>query len=240
MKITFIGTSHGIPERDRKCSSAIIRIGDRSYFVDMGTQSIEWLRVNDVPVESVKAVFVTHMHGDHVNGLPSFLDLCNWFFTGAEPKIFMPSKEGADALVGWVIALEKRAYRGIEVNTVTEGVIFDDGFLKVTAYRTQHCRNSFAYLLESDGKRVLFTGDLQSPAVDFPLKALEKRLDVLICESAHFDPNCYTELFKDHDVGSVYFNHIQPRRIPILEELTESLRETVPAQIAYDGLEIHL
>lgn len=35
MKITFIGSSHGVPEPHRKCSCIMIEIGEQVYFIDM-------------------------------------------------------------------------------------------------------------------------------------------------------------------------------------------------------------
>ena len=43
MRIVFFGSSHGVPEPGRRCSSAMIEVGERRYFIDMGTQSIEQL-----------------------------------------------------------------------------------------------------------------------------------------------------------------------------------------------------
>ena len=44
MKITMLGTSHGVPEGDRRCACNLVEIEDRRYFVDMGTQAIEDIR----------------------------------------------------------------------------------------------------------------------------------------------------------------------------------------------------
>ena len=41
MRITFIGTSHGVPEPERRCSCTMIETQGRYYFIDMGTQAIE-------------------------------------------------------------------------------------------------------------------------------------------------------------------------------------------------------
>ena len=75
MKITFLGSSHGVPEANRKCSCIMIEVGENIYFVDMGTPSIDELRKRGKSVDAVKGVFITHMHGDHTDGLIQFVDL---------------------------------------------------------------------------------------------------------------------------------------------------------------------
>ena len=218
----------------------MIEIGNRIYFVDMGTQAIEDLRRYGKEVEAVKGIFVTHMHGDHANGILSFVDLCNWFFTGAEPKIFLPTEEGVEAVKGWINALDKHTWRGIDIDVTKEGVFYDDGFLKVTAVRTQHTRMSYCYFIEAEGKKILFTGDLRSPSIDYPKEAFGKRLDMVVCESAHFSPLEYIPVFEKSDIKKVFINHIQPRKLPIAQQLIEELNGRIDASIATDETVVEL
>ena len=88
MRITFVGSSHGIPEPNRKCSCIMLEMGDRIYFIDMGTSAVDALRARGMPVENVKAVFISHMHGDHINGLILFINLITWCFRMANPAVF--------------------------------------------------------------------------------------------------------------------------------------------------------
>ena len=85
MRIIFFGSSHGVPEPNRRMSSILVEVGENRYFIDMGTQSIEQLITRRIPVESVKGIFITHMHGDHTDGLPAFLDLTGWYFKKPTP-----------------------------------------------------------------------------------------------------------------------------------------------------------
>lgn len=44
------------------------------------------LRTRGIEVEDIKGIFITHMHGDHTNGLISFVDLISWYFKTAGPR----------------------------------------------------------------------------------------------------------------------------------------------------------
>ena len=195
MKITFIGTSHGVPEPNRKCSCIMIETGKNVYFVDMGTSAIEALRTKGISIDAVKGVFITHMHGDHTNALPQFVDLLSWYFTTADPVICLPVPEAANAIQSWVRATLNEAERIIQYRETTPGVVFDDGVLKATAIPTQHCRKSYAYLIEAEGKSVLFAGDLRRPGIDFPAVDTDNPVDLAICESAHFPAMEYLPVF---------------------------------------------
>ena len=98
MQITFLGASHGVPEANRRCSCTLIETNGRYYFIDMGVNAIDALRTRGIEVEDVKGIFITHMHGDHTNGLISFVDLISWYFKTADPEICLPNLEGVEAI----------------------------------------------------------------------------------------------------------------------------------------------
>ncbi len=238
MKITFIGTSHGVPEPERRCSSAMLEIAGLYYFIDMGTQAIEDLRHRGIAIDDVRGIFITHCHGDHTNGLISFVDLINWYFKTADPTVLLPEQEAIDAMCAWIEANGTKL-RNIRFGVVQEGVAYDDGFLKVTAIRTQHCRTSYAYLIEAEGKKVLFTGDLKHPTVDFPKAAFEEELDLLVCESAHFTPAATEAVLENVKVKCVIHNHISPVWNADLHQMAKN-KHPYEYRQAFDGLEITL
>lgn len=243
MKIVFLGSSHGVPEPNRKCSSALIEAGGSKYIVDMGTNAIEDLITRGIAAREIRAVFITHMHGDHTNGLITFLDLCSWKFKDADPAVFLPGDVARTraALTEW-LACNDTVMRPFDLHKVEEGVIYDDGTLKVSAYGTKHTRASFAYLIEAEGKRVLFSGDLSTkgPAVDFPLTVLDEPLDLAICECAHFDATEYLPLFEGKkNLHRLCFNHYSERWLASVLEMPRLLPD-LPVLRATDGTEITL
>ncbi len=239
MRIVFLGTSHGYPEPGRRCSCVMIRIADRTYFVDMGTQIVPDLVNRGIPVESVKGVFITHMHGDHTNGLISFADLVHWHYKTADPLILMPEQQGVDALENWIKAAQSGFREGVRIRAYEEGVIYDDKVLKVTAIRTKHLAVSYAFLIEAQGKRLLFTGDLNRQMSDFPVSVLEEPLDLLVCESAHFSPLLYKPVLQGKDIRQVIITHYAPRHLTDIRQLIAEM-EPMPVKMANDGLELEI
>ena len=248
MRIVFFGTSHGLPEPNRRCSSTLIEIGGARYFIDMGTQSIEELTNRGIRPETVKACFVTHMHGDHTNGLISFVDLCTWYYTNTNPEFYLPgdTERTVEALNGWLrcVGHEMRPFK---FEHVDDGFVYQDENIRVTAFRTMHIDQSFSYLVEADGKRVWFSGDLRSPVMlddplaDVPVEEFDKGLDLAILELAHFwAPDKYYPLLKDRDnIKKVCINHYSDLRLPTAFELKKMLPEQ-EIVFAYDGLEFNL
>lgn len=242
MRIVFFGSSHGVPEPNRRCSSILVEVGENRYFIDMGTQSIEDLATRRIPVDSVKGIFITHMHGDHTNGLIAYLDLCSWYYKTANPEIFLPEpvNEAAELIRSW-IKLNGTNARDFRYSPVKSGIIFDDGVIKVTAYQTKHTAGSYAYLVEAEGKRVLFGGDMsvKGPADDFPFEVLDEPLDLAICEAAHFAATDFVPIFAEKDVKQICVTHYSDRYLASVLELKKALPEKVVFR-SEDNMEIHL
>lgn len=76
MELTFLGTSSGVPSKQRNVSAAAIGPGyGKSWcLVDCGeaTQH-QILRCKHLSINALEAILITHMHGDHCYGLPGLL-----------------------------------------------------------------------------------------------------------------------------------------------------------------------
>lgn len=243
MRIIFLGSSHGIPEPNRRCSSVLIEVGNNFYFVDMGTQAIEQLITRKISVDSVKGIFITHMHGDHTNGLISFLDLGNWAFKTIDPVVHLPgpTEDAVEAIRSW-LRCNGQVMREYRFCHVRSGALYQDDVVKVTAFQTKHNDASFAYLFEAEGKRVLFSGDLcyKGPQEDFPVSVFEKPLDLAVCESAHFTATSYMPLFENNpNLKMLCFTHYSSRYLPSVLEMMNAL-PGVRVMRAEDGTEITL
>ena len=63
MKITFLGTSHGVPAANRFCSSYMIEAGNAVYLVDAGAPVADLVLRQGREITDVRAIFTTHIHG---------------------------------------------------------------------------------------------------------------------------------------------------------------------------------
>ena len=218
MKITFFGTSHGVPEKDRFCSATMIEIGENAYFIDAGAPIADLIRRYNKSFESVKAIFTTHAHADHINGIIGFADLASWFFKKTSTDIFMTEERPTKAILEYLEAILHGTVDSerIRFNVIDEGFVFDDGNIKVTAFPTEHLNRgdvrypAFGYLVEAEGKRIVFSGDMSIHLKhgDFPKIALEKEIDLLICEMAHFKISAVAPYLEKCKTQRLLFNHI--------------------------------
>lgn len=242
MKLIFIGTSHGVPEANRRCSSCILEANGSYYLVDMGTQVVEDLRKRGIDVDRVRLAICSHPHGDHTDGLISFVDLVNWYFKAADPLILLPDSRLIPPLRAWLTATTngQPPREGLRIETFREGVAYADENLRVTAIRTQHCENSYAFRIEAENKSVLFTGDLCRPSVDFPQIAFDTETDLLVCETAHFSPDDCIPVFDKTKAKRILHTHVNDKRWA--DALSRQMNAAHPYAygVAFDGLEVSL
>ncbi len=239
MRLTFLGSSHGVPESRRKCSAILITVGENHYIVDIGCDVVPELVTRNIDMKTVKGIFVAHPHGDHCNGIFAFVELANWYAVKSNPKILFPVDGVKEILQQWTSMMSGgREMRPMEIEKYSAGEIFNDGVLKVTAIPTKHCNDSYAFLLEAEGKRVLYTGDLTGTAEDFPHEGLNGGVDFLIGESAHFSTMKYVEILKDRQVKRFAVTHHFAPNEQFLE--AQKALKPLPMTLIYDGMEFDI
>ncbi len=242
MRIVFYGTSHGVPEPHRRCSSYILETGGCYYLIDMGADVTQELRRRGIAMEKVKLAICSHPHGDHTDGVIRFADLVNWYFKKADPLILLPDERLVAPLKTWISLSDngRPPREGLRIGVFGAGTAYEDEQLRLTAIPTQHCVNSYAFLIEAEGHRVLFTGDLKHPAADFPQAAFETPLDLLVCELAHFSPDDCEPVFCKTKAKRILHSHIYDGRWAAALQAQMEKAHPYEYGAAFDGLELTL
>ncbi|WP_085692374.1 MULTISPECIES: ribonuclease Z [unclassified Pseudomonas] len=75
MDLLFLGTSAGVPTKARNVSAtAVIEAsGSHWYLIDCGEGTQHRLLHTPLSIRDLRAIFITHVHGDHCFGLPGLL-----------------------------------------------------------------------------------------------------------------------------------------------------------------------
>ena len=191
----LLGTGFPRPAADHAGTATAIVAGDKWFVVDAGRGVTLRIAGTKLDYDKMRAVFLTHLHSDHTAGLPD-LFITSWQFgrKSVPLELYGPSgtQQLADAMLKFFEydihirrdVMEKHPAAGatIRVHDVREGVIYDDGDVKVTAFVVNHqpVEPAFGYRFDSHGKSIVISGDTRP---DDNVVKFAKGADVLIHEA---------------------------------------------------------
>lgn len=218
MKLTFLGTSHGVPASDRYCQSILAETEESGYIIDAGAPVFDCLLRRNVDINKIKAVFITHMHGDHVDSLFGLISIACWYYTDMRFDVFLPEQKAIDVITAYLqLTLGGSSLfpnDRVRLRLMGEGEVYQDREMKVTAFPTGHLlaqnRPAYGYLLESDGKRVYISGDLDGERIDYPAFLEEEPVDAFVVECAHFPAERLAERLQSCRAKQVLPVHVWP------------------------------
>ena len=160
---------------------------------------------------------------------------------GNSYDVFVPDLEKFDAVK--TIANAYRKGNGVDIvdHLVSDGLVFEDENIRVTALHNDHLReadtedwHSYSYLIEAEGKRIVFSGDVHYPHELDPL--LEGGCDLLIMETGHHKVADVCEFAKSRGVKKLIFNHHGREILRSVSDAEKVIEDSgVNGSIANDG-----
>ena len=173
LKVTLLGTGSPAPRMDRFGPSILVEAGKQKLLFDCGRGATQRIEQTKVPFAEVDALFLTHLHSDHVVGIPD-LWLTGWLRGRTMPlRVWGPA--GTKEMMSHLEQAyqfdihmrrdvdEKVPAQGVVVvaKDVEEGVVYENGGVKVTAFAVDHgpVKPALGYRVDFAGHSVVLSGD---------------------------------------------------------------------------------
>jgi ribonuclease Z len=202
LSAAFCGTGSPFPDRQRAGPCLAIIAGHRLFVFDAGDGSAETLSLMGLSPARIEAVFLTHFHSDHIDGLGN-LALQHWGQGTATAPLLLYGGEGVERVAGGfneAYALDSTyriAHHGPSVMppsgfglaphpiTIAEGldsaIVLDDRGVRITAFRVDHgpIHPAFGYRIDYKGRSIVVSGDTAPSPV---LQRISQNADLLVHE----------------------------------------------------------
>ncbi|MEM4245874.1 MAG: ribonuclease Z [Candidatus Bathyarchaeia archaeon] len=144
IEIVFLGTGGSMPSRARSLPSIVIRREGEVIMFDCGEGTQMQMTRAKIGFNKEMAVFITHMHGDHVLGLPGMIQSMALLGRDKPLEIYGPPGisgylEAIDTYVPYTAGFELKA------REVTPGLVINEAAYRIRAVWVNHSTPCLAY-----------------------------------------------------------------------------------------------
>ena len=179
LKVVLLGTGVGpVVNLEQYGASTLVEAGGQRLLFDCGRGATLRLAQAGVPIGSVARVFLTHLHSDHLLALPDLL-LVGWTAGRRTGPLTVWGPAGTSDMMDHLqqaFAFDIHTRRDVDehfpasgISVVShdiqsDGVVFDENGLKVTAFRVDHgvVQPAFGYRVDYRGRSVVLSGDTRA------------------------------------------------------------------------------
>lgn len=178
----FCGTGSPLPDRSRAGPCFAVIAGGRVFVFDAGEGAAETLSLMGMPQGEIEAVYLTHLHSDHFDGLAP-LALQHWANASATEQLHLIGPPGTARLAAGlneayaIDAAYRVAHHGPDIMPPSGAglraeefavpqadgeaiVLRDEGGVRILAFRVDHApAEAVGYRVEYGGRSIVISGD---------------------------------------------------------------------------------
>ena len=151
IRVVMLGTSGSSPTKARHLpSTAVVYNGD-VYLFDCGEGTQMQMLKYGVNISKVKAIFISHLHGDHVIGIAGLIRTLAMNNRKEPLFIFVP--KGYERSIKCLVDFDK-AVVNYQVNVfgIRSGIVYSEGGISVSAFRLNHTIPTFGYAFRENDR----------------------------------------------------------------------------------------
>ncbi|MBN2243044.1 MAG: MBL fold metallo-hydrolase, partial [Acidobacteria bacterium] len=198
IRVVFLGTGDAFSAGGRNQSAYIIQHPKVTLLLDCGATTLTSLNRHNIPIGPIDGILLSHLHGDHIAGLP-FLFL---HYTHIEPRARPLRILGPEGLEERIKQLYALMYPGdanipspfeLDFTEVRPGQNHSLDILRVGPFPAKHQDHppSYGYVLDLDGRKIVYTGDT-GWTDELPARA--NGADLFICECSFYESSAASHL----------------------------------------------
>jgi ribonuclease Z len=178
----FCGTGSPLPDRTRAGPCLLVVAGHHIFVFDAGDGAAETITQMGFEASNIEAVFLTHFHSDHIDGLGN-LALQHWVQHAATAPLPLYGGEGVERIAAGfneAYTLDsnyRTAHHGAAIAppsgfglaphafTIPDGqqnlVVYEADGVKITAFTVDHgpVHPAFGYRIDYAGRSIVVSGD---------------------------------------------------------------------------------
>lgn len=146
-QLKILGTASALPVSDKNPSAQVLSVHGRLFLIDCGEGTQRSIRSSHLAFTKIEAIFISHIHGDHVFGLFGLLSSLKMVNSPRKVKIYGP--EALRSVLKFYQSFFESdgdpGFEFCEVKAKGLEVIFQSRSLKVSAFPLNHKIECYGY-----------------------------------------------------------------------------------------------
>ena len=138
--VTILGSSSALPTLNRFPTSQVVGLNEKLYLIDCGEGTQIQLRKFGIKIGKINHIFISHLHGDHIFGLPGLISTMALGGKKGELHIYAHSelKMMMDPLLKFMSDIDDFKVIYHPLNFRNRAVIFEDSKLVIESFPLKH------------------------------------------------------------------------------------------------------
>ncbi|ORM74198.1 ribonuclease Z [Pantoea wallisii] len=153
MHLTFLGTGAGAPSLQRNVTAIALTLskGGETWLFDCGEATQHQFMRSALKPGKLEKIFITHLHGDHIFGLPGLLTSRS--MAGIPEPMTVYGPKGIRQFIDTALSLSgSYTTYPLEIVEIEAGPVLDNGAFRVIAYPMNHVVECYGYRIEQHDK----------------------------------------------------------------------------------------
>jgi ribonuclease Z len=160
--VTILGSSSALPTTTRFPTSQVVNLNEKLYLIDCGEGTQIQLRKFGIKAGKINHIFISHLHGDHIFGLPGLISTMALGGKKGELHIYSHSelKVMMDQLMKFMNDFEdfKVVYHPLSFRS--RAVIYEDSKIVVDSFPLKHRIPCCGFLFREKPHELHLRGDV--------------------------------------------------------------------------------
>ncbi|RYG74951.1 ribonuclease Z [Lentibacillus lipolyticus] len=169
MELVFLGTGSGVPSKERNVSAIALKLLQEQnsiWLFDCGEATQHQILRTNIKPRKIKKIFITHLHGDHIFGLPGLLSSRS--FQGGDERLTVYGPKGIRSYIETSLTVSGTTLTyPLSIVEFTEGQLLEDEQFTVTCKQLDHGIPSFGFrIIEKNRPGRLLVDRLKDDGVE--------------------------------------------------------------------------
>ncbi len=234
-EITILGCGSATPTTLHNPSAQYVTVNDKAFLIDCGEGTQLQMRKFKASFGKLQGVFISHLHGDHVFGLPGLISTLN--LLGRNGDFYVYAHKEVEHLLNPTLNFFNKV---IQYNVIHEtikdncaSILFENNSIKISTFPLKHRMPTNGFLIEEKEKPLRIKKEM----IEFykipisEIKNIKNGAD-FICEDGTIINNCHLTFpsTKPRKYAYCADTAFYPEIIPYIKEVDVLYHEATFAQ----------